>query len=209
MAVRFGRTTPAERAYADLFGTYYFEILERVSELRDLAEAGRIVGTMLWLREAGLPFDATSLASDPQPVFTPHQVSLRSGAPLDDIEARRPLIVYNENGPTDIFPASGGAIRLHYRDDRLERIDREHGSSLRVERDALGSPLAIGVEGVGASAFVPGEDGYLRFVDGVVLSKVQGALQFKRTPTARSLPISNPQEIVESVASGFLRRATK
>src|SRR5207245_10014776 len=131
--------TPVERAYSDIFGTYYFDILERVPELRDLVECARAIGIFKWLRENNVPFTAGALATNvPRGILTPRQVSLRSSAKLEDLVLKRPLVMYAEFGPTEVFDISGGVSRIKYERGRLKEIVRADGRTLNVHTDDLG-----------------------------------------------------------------------
>ena len=206
LAVRFGRTTPAERGYAALFAAHYFGLVEKVAELRDLLECARAVGTFKWLRQNGIPLSGdSSLYAAPARFLTPHQVDAREPIPAADLAPLPPLVRYGEHGPVEIHPEHGGSTRVGYRRGRLRTISRPDGRTLTVHTDGLGQPVAVEADGYGAAVLLHGREGELTLMDDVVLFTRGGwPAGFRHRPSSRFGMTSDAWELVEALAHGFI-----
>lgn len=207
LAVRFGRTTPAERAYADIFATDYYAILAHVPELRDLVECSRAIGIMKWLRANDIPFLPYSLETTPPHVAdTPGQVRDPEPPRLEDLALTRPLIVYSEDGPTDLYPLTGNPTHITYAAGHVKQIVRGDGLTLDVYTDDQGQPIAFEISSVGAAAFSYDAADYTTFYDKVALQRRDdGLIRFQLRPTSRALPETDPWGIINAAASSFIR----
>jgi hypothetical protein len=208
LAVRFGRTTPAERAYSEIFSTNYFPILESTPELRDLVECARAIGVFKWLHENSIEFapGGSFAGFRPADALTPHQVAQSSKVEPETLTARRPVVYFGEHGPTEIYRGSGEPIRLTYGRGRISSILRPDGRALRVYVDDLGEPMAVEVESVGTGAFVRLPNGQIAFVDGVSLVWHDGrVVGFEPSDKSPYLPATEPWELINTLALSFVR----
>jgi len=208
LGVRFGRTTPAERAYADVFGTYYDAILREVPELRDLIECARAIGIFKWFslnKVSFLPEHRLALTAQ-RSVFTPHEVNIREMPRLEEISLTRPLVQYSDDGPADVFRDSGEHIRLDYEQGRIKRVVRGDGRKLEVYTDDQGTPIGVEVEGRGAAAFSCDSEGPCWFLTNVLLLRDEGKVKrYSRLASCSSAPETDAWGLIETMALGFMR----
>jgi hypothetical protein len=211
LAVRFGRTTPAERGYAALFAAHYFALVERMPELRDLLECSRAVGTFKWLRENRVRLEGdAALRTPPGRVFTPHQVDERE--PISELALfpLSPRVRYGAHGPLEVHPAHGGPTLVTYARGHVRTVARGDGRTFTVHTDDLGRPVAVEADGFGAAALVHGNRGEMTVVDGVVLLTRGGrVVGFRRRSSSRQGPAGEAWELVESLAQRFIETGTQ
>lgn len=210
LAVRFGRTSPAERAYADLFAAFYFELIGRIPELRDLVECSRAVGIFKWLKgnRVRVLFDEHE-ARDAE-AFTPHQVKHRERVTIGDLAPHPPLILYATAGPVEIIDKTLAATKIEYVEGRLSAVAAPNGRMLRVYCDDLGNPLAVDIQGVGAGAFLYDVNGYIQFIDDVALKVDQGRLHgYEGKAQSQIQPVSEPWDLINMIGKRFIQSISR
>jgi hypothetical protein len=205
-AVRFGRTTPAERGYAAVFDAHYAGLVQRVPELRDLVECARAVGTFKWLKQNAIPLASDGpLRAAPARYLTPHQVEASAPIPAAELSPRAPLVRYGEDGPVEIQQEHGGAFRVGYRRGHLRSVVRPDGRMLTVHADDLGQPVAVEAGGFGAAVLLHDGRGGFTFVDDVVLLTRGGRLVgYRWRPSSRQGVGTDAWGMVESLARRFI-----
>jgi len=205
LAVRFGRTSAAERAYAELFAIHQQGILDRVPELQRLLAASRAVGVLLWIRDNRIPFEPGELTEVAVRSYeTPAQVVFDPLPSVADITERLPLIQYNAHGPTTIRPAGDQTTQVTYAGEHVQRIVRHDGKVLEVLTDDRGEPLGLEIAGEGAAVFSRTAHGYALFHDDVRLRRGAGGLSFETNAGSSAAPETNPRELVNAIAHGFV-----
>lgn len=209
LATRFGRTTAAERGYAEIFAASHDALMSRVPELSRLVQASRIVGVLKWLRANAIPFDVSALVHTPPASYvTPYHVEFTPVPRRRELVRRRPLVTYGEHGPTEILPHEGAPTRIEYDGaGRVASVLRGDGRVLRVYRDDLGTPLGYEVPGVGAAGFSRNADGDSLFHPDVVLVRNgAGHIGFDTTRSA-GIPETDPSALLTAAAFGFVTAA--
>jgi len=198
---RFARTTPAEQAFTSGWIENYPAIIARSSELNDLLECARAVGLMKWALASRAILDLTSLDGRSSLLFTYVNAPQLSVPSFEAWKPTTPLVVFGPNGPTEIFPATGGVTRVVYADGGLERIERTDGAQFVVHRDDLGSPFAVESSVDGTVAFVTAPNGRT-FVVGPVALEKNGCAIIQQNTRARF--VTDPSDFVETASHAFL-----
>jgi hypothetical protein len=204
LAVRFGRTTPVERAFADLFNRHYADILVRIPALKELVECSRVISVFKWLKANNIPL--SSAPNDKlELVLTPHQTPARQRARLEDLVFVAPLVWFEDDGPRRVFPNSDSFTEIAYERGQIAAVNRYDGRILRVFRDDLQVPIGIELADGGAAVFTVSQDGGSRLNTNVTLQKdAKRLIGFTAQSDNRVVPENDRWGLVKMLATAFI-----
>ena len=207
--VRFSPAGAAEQEFAAALEANWPAVLASpgAAAFRDLVQAVRATSLMVWLRDHGIPFDASIRGIEPRRVFTPRDVPSRRAPKLKDLRPMLPLTVYDANGISRVYDARGRVSTVHYEERRVCRVERRDGTRLDVHYDSLLRPAAISTSASSLGAvFRPDPaTGRTEFVDLVTLRLRDGRYAgFTTTARTRVLYDVAPQDALSTIIAAFL-----
>jgi hypothetical protein len=204
-AIRFGRSGPAEEAYASFVQSQFAAIAEAPEgkAFAQLVPYAQAIAVFRWLKANNIRFAQGALGQVTlQQVFTPPQDPTSPGPDFKDVAPAAPTVFFGPFGPRRVIDALGRETLFDYDHGRLIRVRRADGAKLEVLRDGLGAPLALTVGDRAAAFYLDPKAGLILARD-VALSRDDSGVKVRFQPQSAYSPISNPEIQLASIAFDF------